>query len=267
MRFHPNWDNVDFQQTGPTVRAHDLRKGIPYKEELFNAVYHSHVLEHFPRNEGKRFLRECYRVLRRGGVVRVAVPDLEGIVRVYLEKLEKVSHGEPGSADDYDWMLLEMYDQAIREEPCGGFAEYVRRDPIPNWDFVTKRWGTFAETAVQGIRKASTGRDSSRTRIAWSYVLRNPATFVYNRLVRLLLSKDDRNALQIGRFRRAGEVHMWMYDSYSLARLLRDVGFVQPQRVGATESKIPGWAKFYLDADPDGQVYKADSMYMEAFKP
>ena len=266
-RIHPDWENVDFYKTGPSVRVHDLRKGVPYENEVFNAVYHSHLLEHFPKNEGKRFLRECYRVLRRGGIVRVAVPDLEGMVRVYLEKLEGLSSGAP-LADDYDWMLLEMYDQFIREEPCGGFAEYVNRDPIPNWDFISKRWGTFADKAVRGIREAGASRNlSAGTKIAWSYVFRSPGSVVYNKLARLLLSKEDWGALQLGRFRRTGEVHMWMYDSYSLARLLRDVGFVEPQRVGPTESKIPGWTSFNLDADPDGQTYKADSIYMEAVKP
>ena len=58
-----------------------------------------------------------------------------------------------------------------------------------------------------------------------------------------------------------------MYDRYSLARLLRDSGFRDPVRREANESLIPGWTKFNLDTEPDGTVYKPDSMYMEAVKP
>jgi 2-hydroxychromene-2-carboxylate isomerase len=40
-------------------------------------VYHSHVLEHLPKDAAPRFVGECYRVLAEGGILRVVVPDLD----------------------------------------------------------------------------------------------------------------------------------------------------------------------------------------------
>ena len=43
-------------------------------------IYTSHVLEHFGRHEFRNVLEECYRVLKKGGTLRVSVPDFESIV-------------------------------------------------------------------------------------------------------------------------------------------------------------------------------------------
>ncbi len=83
----------------------------------------------------------------------------------------------------------------------------------------------------------------------------------------MLLSEDDLDALQIGRFRKTGDAHQWMYDSYSLAQLLEATGFSSPRRYTAIESRIPRWSNFHLDSEPDGTIYKPDSLYMEALKP
>jgi hypothetical protein len=84
--------------------------------------------------------------------------------------------------------------------------------------------------------------------------------------LRILLGQRDYRSLQIGRFRQSGEVHKWMYDRYSLAACLGEAGFVQVRECSAFESGIPGWRDFHLDTEPDGTIYKPDSLYMEAVK-
>jgi hypothetical protein len=81
------------------------------------------------------------------------------------------------------------------------------------------------------------------------------------------LGADGRRALQIGRFRLAGEVHHWVYDRYSLARLLVQTGFQNPQFQDANTSQIPNWTSFHLDTLSDGQAIKPDLFFMEAIKP
>jgi SAM-dependent methyltransferase len=49
------------------VRRHDVTKGLPYPSESVAAIYSSHMLEHLPRRDVERFLREAYWVLVPGG--------------------------------------------------------------------------------------------------------------------------------------------------------------------------------------------------------
>ncbi len=58
-----------------------------------------------------------------------------------------------------------------------------------------------------------------------------------------------------------------MYDRYSLARLLRHVGFQDPQAMHASESRIACWPDCCLDTGPDGSARKPDSLFMEAVRP
>lgn len=267
-RFHSNWENLDFSAASPRVRVYDLRKGIPFPDSSFDVVYHSHLLEHFPRQFAPSFLRECHRVLKSGGLIRVAVPDLEKIARLYIEALEKTAQGSAEWRDHYDWIMLEMYDQTVREKTCGECAEYFRRDPVPDWDFVFTRWGVQANLLLDAARTENyrSGNGLRRPAIAWRYVLRNPWTVFRNKLIKTVLGQEDWEALQVGRFRRGGEIHMWMYDEHSLKGLLENSGFTEIVRRTATESRISSWKDYQLDSEPDGSIYKPDSLYMEGVK-
>jgi len=267
-RWHPDWVNVDFISASPSVQSQDLRQGIPYPDDTFDVVYHSHVLEHFSQHDARNLLLECHRVLRQGGIIRVVVPDFEEVARLYLDALEKAANGAPGWRDNYDWIVLEMFDQAVRELPGGSWYEYLRQSPIPNWDFVFKRVGPEAENAL----KAAQGETISN--VSWlasivvnlGFILRNPRKVLQNKLAKIVLSREDYRALQLGRFRRQGEVHQWMYDYYSLGRVLKETGFSDPRRCRPMESQIPNWMQYKLDCEPDGTPYRPNSLYMEALK-
>src|SRR5260221_7398704 len=68
----------------PDIFVHDIRKPLPFPDCSADAVYASHVLEHLYREQGQNLIREAFRVLAPGGVVRVIVPDLNNIVSEYL---------------------------------------------------------------------------------------------------------------------------------------------------------------------------------------
>jgi cephalosporin hydroxylase/predicted SAM-dependent methyltransferase len=237
--FHPEWTNIDFHSTGEGVIAHNLLKGIPFPDRSFEVVYHSHLLEHLPKNETELFLKECYRVLEFQGIVRVVIPDLEQIAKLYLTSLEKALAGSKEDADNYNWIMLEMYDQVVRNESGGDMKRYLAQNPLPNEKFIIERFGCEGEMLVEAFK----GRN-----------------FPY-------LSLSELNSTQIGQFRQSGEVHQWMYDRYSLGVLLEKVGFSDIKVCQADESRISDFNNYYLDVLPDGRVRKSDSLFMEAIKP
>jgi len=56
------------------------------QDDSVDLIYASHVLEHFGRHEYKAVLKEWYRILRPGGVLRLAVPNFDAVVQYYIEK-------------------------------------------------------------------------------------------------------------------------------------------------------------------------------------
>jgi predicted SAM-dependent methyltransferase len=83
------WINIDAMW-----RPKTLVLKLPHQLKLFNKntveyIYASHFLEHlqYPK-EVIRLLTTCYQLLKPGGVLRVGVPDIEIIVKAYIDNDE-----------------------------------------------------------------------------------------------------------------------------------------------------------------------------------
>lgn len=228
-RVAPGWNNVDFswiirlgrhptlcrmlhrlgflsqaryeriQQLDPQTVVWDLRRGIPFPDQTFDAVYHSHVLEHIDRDGAAGFLGECRRVLKPGGIVRIVVPDLETLARRYIAVVDALP--SRGTMEAHTSAVEAMIDQMIVRTPK------VRAQQ--------KRLVQWAEHVL------------------------------------------------IGDTARAGVLHRWMYDRFSLGELLRASGFERVRDLTPTTSQIGDWKAFNLDTEPDGTTYKPDSLYLE----
>ncbi|MBI3351106.1 MAG: methyltransferase domain-containing protein [Nitrospirae bacterium] len=53
------------------------------QDNSVDLIYNCHVLEHFKRRDVERVLREWYRVLNPGGILRISVPDFARLCEVY----------------------------------------------------------------------------------------------------------------------------------------------------------------------------------------
>ncbi len=239
------WVNIDFTSTGPGVIAHDLKSGIPVDDAEVDVVYSSHLLEHFGKDDAVFFVKECFRVLRPGGICRFAVPDLETIVRLYLMMLERSRKGDVQAQGAYDWIMIELFDQMVRNVPGGRFVKHLTSDPLRAESFILSRAGREAADVLSYLRNPDNSDKVSRLEFP---------------------DEKGLTAEEIGRFRLSGEVHQWMYDSYSLGKLLDEAGFSEIASVRADESRIPEFADYCLDTDESGQVRKPDSLFMEAVK-
>ena len=273
-QYDNRWTNLDFVSTGADVIAHNLLQGIPFENEKFEVVYHSHVLEHFTKQDAEKLIAECYRILKPKGIIRMVVPDLEQIVRQYLHWFEKGVQDltDQASAQNYDWIMLEMYDQCVRNVSGGEMAKYLFQNHIPNRDFVMSRIGWEGETLIANFLKNKKDAIPTEKNI-WQKIAYYFSWYPYkNRLKRWLFSEqletfaEEQRLLEIARFRASGQIHQWMYDRYSLERLLTEHGFQKVQVFSAFESQIPNWKNFGLDFIND-QIRKPESLFIEAVKP
>ena len=79
------WLNTDVSST--------LRKGspmfmdagepFPIPDASFDYVYSEHLFEHLTYQQASNMLRECFRILKPNGVIRIATPDLKFLVDLY----------------------------------------------------------------------------------------------------------------------------------------------------------------------------------------
>lgn len=100
----------------PRIIHWNLKKGIPFSDESFDVVYHSHLLEHLDKDFALTFLRECYRVLKTGGIIRVVVPDLEVLVNRYVSAISKLERGDRLAEKDHIEAIDNLFEPMVRKE-------------------------------------------------------------------------------------------------------------------------------------------------------
>ncbi len=80
--------NIDLDETADIV--HDIKNLKIFEDESISEIYASHCLEHFSRREIVNILLEWKRVLKVGGILRIAVPDLESCIKLYNEDPDNI---------------------------------------------------------------------------------------------------------------------------------------------------------------------------------
>ncbi|MBU1089151.1 methyltransferase domain-containing protein [Patescibacteria group bacterium] len=69
----------------PKLRLWDIRWNLLLKSNSVDFIYCSHVLEHMEYWQSKNILKECKRVLKKNGILRIVIPDLKRVISKYLK--------------------------------------------------------------------------------------------------------------------------------------------------------------------------------------
>jgi len=78
-----NWTTLDLAVEADIYW--DLLNGIPFPNNTISEIYSSHVFEHFFYHDLLKLLKECYRVLKPGGVINTCVPDASIYIKAYSQ--------------------------------------------------------------------------------------------------------------------------------------------------------------------------------------
>jgi predicted SAM-dependent methyltransferase len=262
-RHAKGWINLDFNSNHPDVTAHNLLRPLPFADDSFDVVYSSHVLEHFAKNEGERLVKECFRVLKPGGILRLVVPDLEQTCREYLRVLDSVAHN-PESRKQYEWIIIELLDQMVRTEGWGQMLPYwnriVKENDLSAISYTEARTGVNVREMVR-----ITSRPLAQKLRSLNFSkIRSRLPYLYVSLIKRLLPKYLRQSVIDNSG--LGEKHKWMYDRYSLKTLCETAGFSNIVFLSATTSAIENFNDDLLDIKPDGTPHLSPSLYGEARK-
>jgi predicted SAM-dependent methyltransferase len=80
----PGWLNTNFEFDFGVFFL-DATGRFPFPDNTFEYIYSEHMVEHVPYQAGEAMLKECLRVLRPGGVMRIATPDLQFLIKLYSD--------------------------------------------------------------------------------------------------------------------------------------------------------------------------------------
>lgn len=110
---------------------HDVSQLNIFNDEVVDEIYISHVLEHFSRRKILQILREYNRLLKPGGLLRIAVPDFDAVVDMYVKDKRNIydlmglMYG--GQRDEYDYhKFIFTYDTIKNILECAGFSDVKR---------------------------------------------------------------------------------------------------------------------------------------------
>ena len=163
---------------------------------------------------------------------------------------------------DYEWSMLELYDQVVRTSPGGEMGKFWSQHTIINQQTIINRAGN----EIVQYRNALKASISAYKTLESTPQVTITGRIKYKLLQWLLKNSDYNEHLRLAKYRVGGEIHQWMYDSFSLGRLLVKCGFKNVVKRDTFTSAIPKCENpCWLDVEVVN-TRKPDSLFVEAIK-
>lgn len=75
--------NVDFGCNSKADLKADLRKTLPIDDNSVDGIFTEHTFEHLKYKHVDQLLKECYRIMKPGSIIRIIVPDISIFIKNY----------------------------------------------------------------------------------------------------------------------------------------------------------------------------------------
>ncbi|MBU0778112.1 methyltransferase domain-containing protein, partial [Patescibacteria group bacterium] len=117
---------------------------VDYADGTFDMVYASHILEHFPGKQTLNVLQEWVRILKRGGILRLSVPNFEALINIYkrtkdLDQIIGPLYGKQNYRYNYHNTVFDLKTLKGLMEKAGLTAvhwwDFRRTEHSDHWDY------------------------------------------------------------------------------------------------------------------------------------
>lgn len=89
--FPKGWTTVDMRD-GADIRLNLIDSPLPFQDNEIESIYTSHTLEHIFPDRIYFVLKECRRVLKQSGIMRIVVPDIDVAIKLYINQEKKIKN-------------------------------------------------------------------------------------------------------------------------------------------------------------------------------
>jgi predicted SAM-dependent methyltransferase len=128
------WVNIELVRARDTSFCFDIRRTLPLADQSVSRILAEHVVEHIDhRQDIPKVFADWFRVLRKGGIVRIVVPDVPKFMDAYL-------------TNDFDkWMALgfdlnNMPSDMSTQMQLVNHVFHQSGEHLFGYDFETMKW-------------------------------------------------------------------------------------------------------------------------------
>lgn len=144
---HNKFINIDAYPYPNVHYVQSIDKLFQFKDESVDLIYASHCLEHFSYHRTMAVLTEWYRVLKKGAILRLSVPDFDKLVDIYFNHSHNPDVIIPqlmgGQNNKYNFHL-----SAFNHVNLGRFLHSVGFSEIREWKPGSEDLTTFNDFSI-----------------------------------------------------------------------------------------------------------------------
>jgi len=132
-----------------------------YADGSVDEIRASHILEHFGHREVPEVLKEWVRVLKPGGVLKVAVPDFDYLVQHRHDELPLESYLMGGQSDSNDYHKSIFSERKLRD-----LMRYVGLTDVTRWQSEIEDCASLPVSLnLQGVKRADIEQTATRVEV------------------------------------------------------------------------------------------------------
>jgi len=132
-----------------------------YADGSVDEIRASHILEHFGHREVPEVLKEWVRVLKPGGVLKIAVPDFDYLVQHRHDELPLESYLMGGQSDQNDYHKSIFSERKLRD-----LMRYVGLTDVTRWQSELEDCASLPVSLnLQGVKRADIEQTATRVEV------------------------------------------------------------------------------------------------------
>lgn len=97
--------NIDANANVKPDLVHDLTKRLPFQNSSVDEIILQDVLEHLTKEDGKKLILECSRVLTNKGKIKIRIPDISSIIKKFNGRDDLIMlyiYGDTSQGNNWD---------------------------------------------------------------------------------------------------------------------------------------------------------------------